>query len=666
MGARSQLRAVLTAVVIGTAVLASPPPSGAEIVTARDLAICPTDDDPLAGVTISTDPFLLTTQHELAQYGYPSLDPNTAWALATDPLWGNIVGPKVSAGDVYWIESAMSDAGVIGQTLGRGITTTGYRIIVTDAADRSVVENALAHLADSWKVEIVVDPDWSAADAVWTQMYRRLGPWRQGLESEGAPPPADTLGKPITESHTTQIGIDGTELDRDISWLVDGVDTALLCRSEAGPLQADVASGAGWRLIARADSAHSVTDRADLVDWTGGQPVDFETEFVVSVALEGGAPRIAGSRFLIDGIDLDVTDDSSEPGNNVLVAIERSLVSTRGLALAVNRSVAGIYAEQGGRIVEIDSFEPTRHDTPLITGVDTIASPTGGVWRIDDGGALYATGGARYLGGMGGILLDAGMVAMTSTPSGLGYWMVAGDGGVFAFGDAGFFGSVPGVLPPGVELAAPIVGIETTPTGDGYWLVARDGGVFTFGDAEFYGSVPQIAPGGVFTPVVGIAATDSGYWIALRDGSVFGWGGVPEIARSVADWGIVATDIVASEDGLGYRLERGSNLALTFTEGEPDDEPALERMMCPAGQHPETHRPLTPSSGQNEIDVFQSMPKLEGGHWILRLNGDSWSTATDVIGNRQVRFGLLSIGGVRGVVTSAWIETVTVCEPDQR
>jgi hypothetical protein len=48
---------------------------------------------------------------------------------------------------------------------------------------------------------------------------------------------------------------------------------------------------------------------------------------------------------------------------------------------------------------------------------------------------------------------------------------------------------------------APIVGIAMTPTGLGYLLVAADGGVFAFGDAKFYGNVEFKLPlGDSWTP----------------------------------------------------------------------------------------------------------------------------------------------------------------------
>jgi len=51
-----------------------------------------------------------------------------------------------------------------------------------------------------------------------------------------------------------------------------------------------------------------------------------------------------------------------------------------------------------------------------------------------------------------GMVLNAPIVAVASTPDGRGYWEGASDGGVFAFGDAAFLGSM-----GAARLAAPVV-----------------------------------------------------------------------------------------------------------------------------------------------------------------------------------------------------------------
>jgi hypothetical protein len=147
-----------------------------------------------------------------------------------------------------------------------------------------------------------------------------------------------------------------------------------------------------------------------------------------------------------------------------------------------------------------------------------------------------------------------GVIGISATPDGLGYYQGCNTGNVFAYGDAAsgytqnptnaaaiaeqshnntngvlivspggaittsnaiFYGSL-----NGTPLNAPIVGIAMTPDNQGYWLVASDGGVFAFGDATFYGSMGGTR---LNQPVVGIAADDAtgGYWLVAADGGVF-------------------------------------------------------------------------------------------------------------------------------------------------
>src|SRR5262249_44881144 len=81
-------------------------------------------------------------------------------------------------------------------------------------------------------------------------------------------------------------------------------------------------------------------------------------------------------------------------------------------------------------------------------------------------------------------LSPAGVETVSVSGAFDGYWLAAGDGGIFAYGNARFFGST-GAL----SLNAPIVAMAATATGLGYWLVGADGGVFAFGDAPFVGTL---------------------------------------------------------------------------------------------------------------------------------------------------------------------------------
>jgi hypothetical protein len=142
---------------------------------------------------------------------------------------------------------------------------------------------------------------------------------------------------------------------------------------------------------------------------------------------------------------------------------------------------------------------------------------TGGYWEVAADGGVFAFD-APFYGSMGGTRLSGFVLGMAATPDGRGYWLVASDGGVFAFGDARFYGSM-----GGRPLAKPVVGMAASADGNGYWLVASDGGVFAFGDAAFDGSTGGIA---LAKPVVGMAPVPQGggYWLVASDGGVFAFG----------------------------------------------------------------------------------------------------------------------------------------------
>ena len=78
---------------------------------------------------------------------------------------------------------------------------------------------------------------------------------------------------------------------------------------------------------------------------------------------------------------------------------------------------------------------------------------------VDIFGAVFTFGDAKFLGSMGGVRLNKGVVGMAPTPTGRGYWLVASDGGIFSFGDAQFYGST-----GAIKLNQPIVGMASTPS----------------------------------------------------------------------------------------------------------------------------------------------------------------------------------------------------------
>ena len=127
-----------------------------------------------------------------------------------------------------------------------------------------------------------------------------------------------------------------------------------------------------------------------------------------------------------------------------------------------------------------------------------------GAWLVDNYGDVYAEGDAQYVGGLGGVHINAPIVGIAAAASGQGYILVASDGGAFNY-NMGFYGSVPGSLGAGQHLVAPIVGIAVTHSGKGYWEVGADGGLFNYGDAPFLGSIYTAIPGKTLNgPIVGI------------------------------------------------------------------------------------------------------------------------------------------------------------------
>ncbi|MCU1345995.1 MAG: Esterase, partial [Acidimicrobiia bacterium] len=133
-------------------------------------------------------------------------------------------------------------------------------------------------------------------------------------------------------------------------------------------------------------------------------------------------------------------------------------------------------------------------------------------------GAVAAPGSVANLGSapaLPGPTSPGPLVAISATPTGLGYWVAGADGSVVTAGDAGFFGSL------AAKPASPVIDLVSTPSGKGYWLVGADGAVFSFGDAAFLG-----AWSGPHEPVVGAARTSGGdgYWIVGSQGTVKAFG----------------------------------------------------------------------------------------------------------------------------------------------
>jgi hypothetical protein len=225
-----------------------------------------------------------------------------------------------------------------------------------------------------------------------------------------------------------------------------------------------------------------------------------------------------------------------------------------------------------------------------------------GLFMVARDGGVFTFGNAQFAGSMGGQHLNQPVVAMASTPGGLGYREVASDGGIFAFGDAAFYGSM-----GGQHLNAPIVGIAPTPDGKGYWEVGSDGGIFAFGDAGFYGSM-----GGAHLnrPVVGIAASadGGGYWEVASDGGIFAFGDAP-FHGSMGNLQLnqPITAIAATPDGNGYWLAASDGGTFTF-----GNAPYLGSA---PGQGITSTLPVVGVSGTPD----------GGGYWLTSSNGSVYA-----------------------------------------
>jgi hypothetical protein len=222
----------------------------------------------------------------------------------------------------------------------------------------------------------------------------------------------------------------------------------------------------------------------------------------------------------------------------------------------------------------LGSLGGVKLDAPIVATADDPLGP--GYWMVGSDGGVFSFGIAGFYGSTGGVALTQPIVGMAVTPDGRGYWLVAADGGVFAFGDATFHGSL-----GGISLAAPITGIAATGDGGGYWLVGRDGGIFAFGDARFDGSA---AGAHLNAPVVGITSdlTSRGYWLVGADGGVFNYGdaryfgsaGGAHLTKPVV--GLAPTP----DDG-GYWLFASDGGVFTYGDGAFDGSAAGARLVAP-------------------------------------------------------------------------------------
>jgi uncharacterized protein YkwD len=261
----------------------------------------------------------------------------------------------------------------------------------------------------------------------------------------------------------------------------------------------------------------------------------------------GAARLIARGAILLATLSFVATAEGS--------AVARPAPGRRATPAARPAAVHVRSRREAARAIPTASTRSLPLNAPV---VGMAATPSGlGAWRIGSDGGVFTSGDAHFYGSTGALHLNQPIVGMAATPSGHGYWFVARDGGIFTFGDAHFYGST-----GAMHLNQPIVGMIPTRRGRGYWLIARDGGIFSFGDAHFYGSTGAIH---LNQPIVGGAATRTGhgYWFVAADGGVFSFGDA-QFLGSVAGSRVPQSVVSMAADRGGYLLLASNGRVFNF------------------------------------------------------------------------------------------------------
>ncbi|NOX31526.1 MAG: hypothetical protein GXP35_15990 [Actinobacteria bacterium] len=213
------------------------------------------------------------------------------------------------------------------------------------------------------------------------------------------------------------------------------------------------------------------------------------------------------------------------------------LVAQEAVFTAEAPSLKGWLLRSDGVVQEFGSNASSKAAIPGAVAISATPSGLGYHVATADGAVSSVGDAAVVTSALPSLDLRAPIVDATTSPTGA-LWLMASDGGIFAFGGR-FHGSLGALV-----LNEPVVAIASTPSGDGYWLVASDGGIFAFGDAGFHGSVPSVLPGvRLSSPIVGIAPTRSGlgYLLLATDGGVFAFGDA-QFAGSIPDFNVQLSD----------------------------------------------------------------------------------------------------------------------------
>jgi len=316
---------------------------------------------------------------------------------------------------------------------------------------------------------------------------------------------------PVTLALTPGTGTPGSVVSCPVDPVESTAGVASFVCSVSRPGTGYTLSATSPGLASAVSSGFTVTGQPSQLAMVSPPPtsVTAGSPFSVQVAVEDSGGNVVAASTT--AVSLVVTPGTGSPGASLSCAAD-PVIAEDGMAfLSCSISPAG----SGYTLTASSPGLP-----PVVTGPVSVSSlppaPSPGYDLVASDGGVFGFD-APFFGSMGDQHLNAPIVAMASTPDGVGYWFVASDGGIFNFGDAPFFGSM-----GGHPLNAPIVGMAPDPATGGYWLVASDGGVFGFG-APFFGSM-----GGqhLDARIVAMAPTPDGggYWLLASDGGVFNFG----------------------------------------------------------------------------------------------------------------------------------------------
>ncbi len=208
------------------------------------------------------------------------------------------------------------------------------------------------------------------------------------------------------------------------------------------------------------------------------------------------------------------------------------------------------------------------HNAPCLEqvppGVAISSTPTGkGYWLVDSGGNVQGFGDATNYGGGTGYLSGEPVVAMSSTLDGHGYLLLGQSGSLFSYGNAPHLN-----LPHPLALQDSAVSIVAWPGGNGYYVATELGEIYTLGGAPYYGGASNLH---LEAPIVSMAATPqgTGYWLVGADGGVFCFGDA-NFYGSTGGLDLEAPIIGFASDPAGFGYWLGGQDGGVFTFGYLD------------------------------------------------------------------------------------------------